>query len=119
MRVVFRNPNESSPSCPNEESVGIWVCHFNSAWYPLNCWVPNTGEGTRLRNGQSLVIDTGDPISTVDGDPNGFFVNPGDFIATSAGSWNNAECDKTFDNESTNPLQVWIWQKTPETPTYQ
>jgi subtilisin family serine protease len=122
VRATFRNPNDPSGDCPNEGSVAIFVTLRGArsgygGWGAIQSWYPTGPDYQRLRNGNAKVVDTADPSTTSYADPNGFWVQAGDFITTDVRSWDNGECDKTFDNEGGAPLQVWIWQTTPETAT--
>jgi subtilisin family serine protease len=116
VRAVFNDPGGGA-GCEAEDGVGIEVVHFDPSWYAIEGWYPNSGDGLHLKKGHTLTIDSADPVGTVNGDPNGFWVNAGDYIATRAGIWNNGDCDRVFDNDSSAPLTIWIYQKTPETPT--
>jgi hypothetical protein len=118
VHATFRNPDQNDPTnCPNEGSVGIDVTHWSAAWYPYKSWVPNTGEGTRLRNGRTLTIDTADAAGTAGADPNGFWIDAGDYITFSVGSWENPQCDRTYDNDPSDPIRIWVWQSALETAT--
>jgi len=121
VRAQFRNPNDPSGDCPNEGSTAIFITlrgtrSGHGGWGAIKSWYPGPPDYQRLRNGETRVVDTADPATT-NADPSGFWVQAGDYITTDVRSWDNAQCDKTFDNESGAPLQVWIWQTTPETAT--
>ncbi len=138
-RAIVTFSNYTNGSCTTQDGVGISIDHMNSSWYALQSWVPNgycdndysrsCCDGSGCRNGlcqgsgrciyihlpkdDSATVDTGDPSHTSVGDPNGFSINAGDYITSSAGIWSDSCGDVTYDT----PVTIYIWQTTPETAT--